>query len=611
MKRTLLFLTLLGIVSYSIAQHKVIKVPAHLKNKAEKVSEKTPDPTGSVSQVNIIGQKYNEETVGETIYDLQTYNALQKRIYAYPDGTIGLTWIMGFETGTWSDRGTGYNYFDSQQWDQYPSERIESENTFGTNYAPYGENGELVVSHFLDDPLWKLMLLKREQKGEGNWEESYLSGPDDVSIAWPAVITNGHDNTYIHVLVVTVGGEYMGQGSALLYYRSSDGGQTWDIEHCFFDELGPDYFDGIPIDGYSWAASGGDTIAFSVGFKTQDGYIMKSFDNGDTWQKIIVYDSPYSPYQGGATPTYGAGDITQSVALDSQGKAHLVFGRMKYYYNNLGTLYYFPATEGVIYWNENMSPLDTTIISSYTLDFLINNGNLIGWVTPYNGDSTLIGWGSYYVSLTSYPQINIDEQDRIFILYSGVAAGYDNGEKNFRHIFGNSSNDGGLTWNGIKDFNTDINYLYSECMYSAMSPTFTDNKIHFFFECDPFPGLHVWTNEHIAVNNDIVYMSADISFLTGTEYPALTLQNSTEVSQNYPNPFNEKTCLIVKLHKKSHLHLLILNTMGQEVRNKDYGMKEVGKFMIEINRDNLPEGLYFYVISSGEDKNTGKMIIQY
>jgi len=112
MKKTILFLTLLGIVSYSIAQYKAITVPAHLRNKAEKVPEKTPDPTGYVSQVNIIGQKYNEETVGETIYDLQTYNALQKRIYAYPDGTIGLTWIMGFETGTWSDRGTGYNYFD-------------------------------------------------------------------------------------------------------------------------------------------------------------------------------------------------------------------------------------------------------------------------------------------------------------------------------------------------------------------------------------------------------------------------------------------------------------------------------------------------------------------
>ena len=102
----------------------------------------------------------------------------------------------------------------------------------------------------------------------------------------------------------------MGQAGALLYSRSQDGGETWDIQHQFFEELGPNYLKCVPGDGYSWAAPRGDTLAFSVGFRTEDGYLMKSYDNGTTWTKSIVYDSPYSPYPGGPTPIYGAGDIT-------------------------------------------------------------------------------------------------------------------------------------------------------------------------------------------------------------------------------------------------------------------------------------------------------------
>ncbi len=41
---------------------------------------------------------------------------MQQRIYAYPDGTIGTIWMMAFETSCWIDRGTGYNYFDGNEW---------------------------------------------------------------------------------------------------------------------------------------------------------------------------------------------------------------------------------------------------------------------------------------------------------------------------------------------------------------------------------------------------------------------------------------------------------------------------------------------------------------
>ncbi|MEZ5195355.1 MAG: hypothetical protein R2764_02825 [Bacteroidales bacterium] len=449
MNRLITVLMLLGISLCSFGQFKEVKVPNHLISQSIPMIIKSENPDGYGTAEGIIGQKFEEAIVGETIYDLQGYNSLQQRIYTYPDGTIGMVWMMGFETGSWEDRGTGYNYYDGQEWGYSPTSRVESIFSGWPCYAPLGESGELIVSFHYDNSFWELVLNKREQKGEGLWEESYLNGPETYGLAFPAVITNGENNSTIHLLAITRGGDYMGQPGALLYYRSQDGGQTWDILHHYFEELGPDHLTLVFGDTYSWAAPRGDTLAFSVGFTSEDGYVMKSYNNGDSWEKIEVYHSPYSPYPGGATPTFGAGDFTSSVALDSQGKAHVTFGRLRYYYNNQSVQYYLPATEGIVYWNEDMDALDSTSISSYTLDNLISKGNLIGWITPHNGDSTLMGWGNYYVSLTSYPQINIDEQDRIFVIYSGVTAGYDNGVKNFRHIFGNSSNDGRLSmeWN--------------------------------------------------------------------------------------------------------------------------------------------------------------------
>ena len=65
---------------------------------------------------------------------------------------------------------------------------------------------------------------------------------------------------------------------------------------------------------------------------------MKSYNNGDSWEKIVVFDSPLTPYPGGGSPVIPGGDATQAVALDSQGKAHVVFGRMIQYYSPGDTL---------------------------------------------------------------------------------------------------------------------------------------------------------------------------------------------------------------------------------------------------------------------------------
>jgi len=296
MFRNSLLLICLFTSIYVTGQHLEITLPIDQENQSMEIPSYPIYHEGQQKVDVSPGIKYDDVVVGQTWYDLQTYNAMQQRIYAYPDGNVGLTWMMGFEINGWPDRGTGYNFYNGQQWSPYPSETVEGFNTAWPCYAPLGENGELIAAFYNEDPLWGIVFNKREEKGQGEWETFYHSGPPNVSIAWPAIITNGPDNSCIHLLVVTLGSEYNGQSAALLYSRSQDGGETWDIQNELFTDLGSDYLSKINGDGYSWAQPIGNTLAFSVGFWTEDGYVMKSHDNGDNWEKTVVYDSPFSPY---------------------------------------------------------------------------------------------------------------------------------------------------------------------------------------------------------------------------------------------------------------------------------------------------------------------------
>lgn len=603
MKKFLLFLSFLTISALVIGQA--------IHYGPERMPVKSPDPMNGYSKDIVIGQKITESNIGETYYDLQTYGSMSQRIYAYPDGTVGAVWMLGFETAAWSDRGSGYNYYDGSQWGEIPTERLESIRTGWGCYAPFGANGEIVVAHAQPSSDWVLLFNKRENKGEGAWEEFTLAGPvAGTGIVWPAMVTGGTDHNTIHVLGRTYTTPYMGQDGALLYSRSTDGGATWDIQNYFFTELGPDYFVAIDADGYDWAEPVGNTIAFSVGFDSGHACIMKSTDNGDTWEFIQVYQCPFYPAPGGVTPSFGAGDGSQTASIDNAGNVHVVFGRMVYVYDETGALFYYPSTDGLIYWNETMPELDSTLISSYTTEFLLNNGNLAGWVVE-PGVSGLIGFPSYYASLTSHPQILIDEFNRIFVLWMGAAPSFSNGTWNYRHIYGNSSNDGGATWNGIKDFNTDLVYIFSECIYPAMSPVLYDNKFHFWFQQDVEPGIFVWAAQQAAPGqNFITYMPIETGFLTGEDENSSISSDPVNVSQNFPNPFDEVTFIDVNLIKPSEIVFFVSDLTGRIIYTESFGTVNSERLRIRFENEIFSKGIYYYTIASNSGSHTGKMIVK-
>jgi hypothetical protein len=88
---------------------------------------------------------------------------------------------------------------------------------------------------------------------------------------------------------------YEGLNGALLYFRSLDGGSSWDIQNMVLPGMDSTNFLGYGGDNYAISAKG-ETVALAYFNGWADSFIMKSTDNGDNWTKTIFLDFPIDKY---------------------------------------------------------------------------------------------------------------------------------------------------------------------------------------------------------------------------------------------------------------------------------------------------------------------------
>ena len=382
MKKFVLLLLVLGFGISIIAQERAV-LPKAKRDIALKMPAKAIKDIGNININFVPGMKdasmMAENEIGVSWYDLQTNSSTQNRLYMYEDGTMGAVWNMGFVPSSFPERGTGYNYFDGNAWGPAPTARLENTKTGWPSYFPYGENGEAFVCHHMTDGL---LYGIRDQKGTGAWTFEIQAGPPAaVDISWPRGITTGVNNEVMHFLSVTYAA-YNGQANALLYSRSSDGGQSWEVENHFFEELGPNYYTNIGGDLYEFMEPKNNTLAFLMGDAWTDLVLMKSQDDGDTWEKTIIWECPYPLYSSGVTDTFYSVDGSHHLAMDNNGLIHVVFGINRAYADDDGS-YWFPGVDGIGYWNETRPAFsnDMNALNPYgeAGSELIEDYNLIAW----------------------------------------------------------------------------------------------------------------------------------------------------------------------------------------------------------------------------------------
>jgi len=81
------------------------------------------------------------------------------------------------------------------------------------------------------------------------------------------------------------------------------------------------------------------------------------------------------------------------------------------------------------------------------------------------------------------------------------------------------------------------------------------------------------------------------------------------MSQNYPNPFNPTTVIDYSIPSKSKVTLKVYDVLGKEVAKLVDEEKSSGAHKLEFDASNLSSGVYFYRLSSGDYKQTRKMML--
>lgn len=562
------------------------------------------------------GNMINEETIGETVYDLQTNGAVQNRFWRYADGTMAGTWTMGMNS-PWSDRGTGYNYFDGTAWGAYPSARIETVANGWPSYAPWGTGGEIVVSH--QSPGSGLVISNRTTRGSGTWTENLYAGPVG-RLLWPRMTTGGVDNGTVHMFALTApvangGAIYNGMDGALVYFRSQDGGTTWDKEAIQPPGTDSSLYTGFSGDGYSIAARG-NTVAFVVGDNWYDLFLLKSTDNGDTWTKTTIFEHPYPKFDEGTTLVIDTPYVTDgasAVAIDENGTVHVAFGCMRVLNDAVGDeqTSWFPFVDGIGYWREGDPTLTTADMDP---DTLFANDRLIGWWQDidqndtiqllFNGTESI---GLYYLSPSSMPQL-ATKGDTVYLVYSSITEGKDNGLQNFRHLFGRASFNGGDTWHdNFAHLTRSIIHNFDECVFPSVAPFVDNSGVHLIYQADEEPGLHIRGDEDAPTDNSVIYMKVTLDEFVGINEMPQIIQS---VAQNFPNPAADYTTITIDLKKAANLSLEITNLMGQQVMNLEKGKAMAGTHSFELNVSNLTPGVYFYTVHADMQSVTKKMIVQ-
>lgn len=544
-----------------------------------------------------------EDIIGTTVYDMQTNGSIDTRITVFPDGSMGGAWTRGTTTG--SERGTGYNYYDGTAWGSPPTSRIENDRTGWPSYAPLGPSGEIVIAHLNDG----LKISSRSIKGQGTWNQSVLMGPTGATdISWPRIMTNGTNHNTIHMMASTYVA-YEGLDLAYLYYRSLDGGLTWDKDAVILPQMTSADYDGFNGDEIAWGTPHGDTIYFAVSGPWVDTFIMYSTDNGENWTKIPVLSNANKKLAAGTTEVapFTMSDGSCAVEMDNSGVFHLAFG--------IGggsmtgdTKYITVNSNGLVYWNSTM-PMVT---DSLDLDALEAHGQLLGAV--YTGplpEDTIVGAPSYRVGLSSFPQISIDEWNNIYFLWSAVTPGNPSPDQfNYRHIWGRAKFHDKAQMTEMIDFNAGIFYLFFEYVYPAMAKNVRNDKLAVMYQTSSQPGSNI-VDTNIPVHEcNIEYreLTGSAFWPTGIKKNLATLSNP--VTQNFPNPVNGNTRFNVTLDKPSNVVVEVTNLMGQKIMGMDKGLVMAGVQQYAIDGHQLAAGVYFYTVKINGDSFTQKMIVE-
>lgn len=573
------------------------------------------DQVGQVGHYGVRDLVIQEQIIGITQYDLQSNGGTDNRLIKH-GSDLSAAWTMSLSLTPWSDRGTGYNRLSDNTWPEAPLARIENVRTGWPSVVVTGDGSEVIISHAaIDTPLH----MAKRSGASASWFEADIPSDLTVGKLWPRAAAGGADGNTLHVICISTpeanGGTLLnGQDGGLLYYRSTDGGDSWDIVDHQFPELDATQFLNFTGDGYAIHARG-NTVAFAVFNDWADSFIMISEDNGETWTKELIVDFPVDLYvvdtglpeigedwnEDGLFQEFFNADGAGNVHIDANGQIHVTFGGMYYMDDDLtdgGQFSYFPGVNGLQYWTPGMAADGgTTIAYAYDID---ESGTL-----DLNDDIAL-----YFVNLAGMPSMGSDAAGNLYLTYAGIMENFSTGVQNYRHIYLIHSEDGGLTWNTETgcDLTPDVEFDGYECFFPCIAPLVSDGVVDLIYQRDYEPGLHVRGDEDPSDINDIVHLRIPVDGLGDC---SVITYESVDVAEPfapgeitlYPNPAVDQVELL--LQRPGVHQVQVYDLMGQVVRSF------ASRSSVErLDVSDLASGLYVVEVAQGTARTALRLAVR-
>lgn len=538
-------------------------------------------------------REYTQWVVGASYYDLQSNGSVQNRISMA--GSLKATaWTQSFQQASYTDRGTGYNATNVETWPDIPTERLEAIRTGWPSLLHLANGKEVIINH--DFPT-SLYMLSRDNFGDAWTGETIISSAPE-GILWARAVAGGADGNTIHMIALTAPAAnqtldptvtFEGLDGAIVYWRSQDGGETWDISDEVLDGMGSDFFVGNRADSYAIHARG-EKVAFAVFNSFADSYMMVSEDNGANWTKEIFVDFPVDLYTGDdeiidldgdfiADTLYNT-DNGGAIFIDSDMNTHVLWGNMRYMDDELGddAWSFFPYTDGLAYWREGWGA-DNYVDIAFAED--TDGDQILSFLETY---------ALYYMSLTSTPQMGEDADGNLYVSYVGMMESHGTSTQNYRHMYIIKSEDGGETWSVPVNVTPDEDFDGYEVSFPSMSPV-VDDYVHILYQRDFEPGLSVLGDFDPADLNDMVYFRITTD-LEVEEVIGVEEQVGNTLSL-FPNPANNQ----ITISSENLIGgIRIADISGRIVKT----MFNVSNGSTTIDITDLPAGLYVVQSESGD-----------
>lgn len=577
---------------------------------------------------------YDFVLIGNTFYDLQTNASISNRITLHDDGTVSTVHTTA-ANNIFSDRGTGYNYYNGSTWLKSvngQSTRIESSRTGWPSIGSLSNGKEITMGHSAANGGW--VLSTNSAKGKDDWTEKTVLEESGARPIWGRMATSG-----MNVYVIS---NYADSSNAnepraptrkgvrapMTYSRSIDGGANWVDVHTMLPNYDSVRNSSGAGDRYSITAKD-SFVAIITGGITEDVSMWKSSNFGVTFTKTILDSFKYAPYSADSLmlDTPYTSDGTYDILIDGKGNVHAWWGLARVLDEDVSdeSISLFPGVGGLVYWNE-ITATSTLISARNNFDsdedgvLSIASGttaSLTGGDVP-DGVTSVARLGN--TSLLHMPSSGLGDDGTIYCTFSIPMEGIlDINNLNYRDIFIMYSEDDGATWSKEKNL-TQRPTMEDE--FGCIAKKVND-FVHLLFQSDLLPGTNLQNNSANFDNhpvpeegNDILYAAIPVSLIKSSEFglvSTIDFKNSGNVfivSQNQPNPFTGSTSVLTFLDNNSDVNVNVVNAMGQVVLNNNYENLKKGNNQITIDGTTLFSGIYFYTITAGKNSVTKRMIVE-